>query len=67
MGTIQRTVRSSARASIRVVTECVNVHATLSIGVVARDVPCNGGVGGLVGLLEGDGALDVGVTTENSD
>lgn len=33
------TVRAGARASVRVVPERVNVHATLSVGIVAADVP----------------------------
>jgi hypothetical protein len=36
---VQRTVRSGAGASVGVVTEGVHVHATLSVGVVASDVP----------------------------
>jgi hypothetical protein len=43
------------------------MHAALGIGVVAGDVPCNGGLGALGGLLEGHGALDVGVSAENGD
>jgi hypothetical protein len=57
-------VRAGAGAAVGVVTESVDVHAAL---VVARDVPGDLGVGGLGGLLEGDGALDVGVTTDDSD
>jgi len=34
---------------------------------VAGDVPSDGGGRGIVLLLEGYGALDIGVTTENSD
>jgi hypothetical protein len=33
------TVRSSASAAVGVVTESVDVHATLSVGVVASNVP----------------------------
>ena len=61
------TVRSCTGAAIGVVAECVNVHATLSVGVVAGDVPCYSGWRSLAVLCESDGALDVGVTTENSD
>ena len=61
------TVRTGAGAAVGVVTEGVDVHATLGVGVVAGDVPGDLGLGGLGGLLEGDGALDVGVTTDNSD
>ena len=61
------TVRTGAGAAVGVVTEGVDVHATLGVGVVAGDVPGDLGLGGLGGLLEGDGALDVGVTTDDSD
>ena len=42
----------------------MDVHAALSVGVVAGDVPGDGGVGVLVGLLEGNGSGDLGVTAE---
>jgi hypothetical protein len=57
-------VRAGRCAAVGVVTELVDVHATLGIGVVASDIPGNCGWGGLGFLLEGDGALDVGVTTD---
>jgi hypothetical protein len=60
-------VRTGTRASIGVVAKSVNVHTTLSVGIVASDVPGNGGVGRLRGLLEDDGTRDFGVTSENSD
>jgi hypothetical protein len=63
----RRTMRSRARAPVRVISKRVDVHATLGIGVVAADVPCDLGVGVLVGLLEGDGALDVGIPAEDGD
>ena len=43
------------------------MHATLGIGVVAGDVPGEGGGGRLGLLLEDEGALDVGVTTEDGN
>jgi hypothetical protein len=43
------------------------VEATLCVGVVAGDVPRDGGGLRLRGLLEGDGAGDLGVTTDNSN
>lgn len=58
---------SGAGASVGVVAKSVNVHATLSIGIVASNVPCNGSVGVLIRLLKGNGTLDVGVSTEDSD
>lgn len=60
-------MRTSTGTTIGVVTECVNVHATLSIGVVASDIPGDGGGGGLIGLFEGNGSGNFGVTTEDSD
>jgi hypothetical protein len=60
-------VRSRASAAVGVVAKSVDVHATFSVGVVTADVPCDLGVGGLVLLLEGDGALYVGVSTEDGD
>lgn len=62
-----RTVRSSAGAAVGVVSEGVNVHATLRVGVVTGNVPFNGRGRCLAVLGEGDGALDVGVTTENGN
>lgn len=61
------TVRAGAGAAVGVVAEGVDVHSALGVGVVAADVPGDGGVGGLGGLLEGYGALDVGVTAEDCD
>lgn len=62
-----RTVRASRCAAVGVVTEGVDVHATLGVGVVARDVPRDSGRGRLGRLLEGDGAGDLGVTPDDSD
>ena len=58
---------ASGGAAVGVVTELVNVESTLSVGVVAGDVPGNGGRGTLASLLEGNGAADLSVTTENSN
>lgn len=60
-------MRTSRGAAIGVITELVNVEGTLGIGVVALDVPGDGGGGTLAGLLEGHGAGDLGVTAENSN
>ena len=57
-------MRTSRGAAVCVVTERVDVHATLSAGVVASDVPCDGGWGGLGLLLEGNGTGDLGVTSD---
>jgi len=64
---VRLTVRTGAGAAVGVVAESVDVHATLGVGVVAGHVPGDLGVGRLGGLLEGDGALDVGVTTDDGD
>lgn len=60
-------VRTSGGAAVGVVTELVDMEATLGVGVVALDVPRDGGGRVLVGLLEGDSAGDLGVTTEDSN
>jgi hypothetical protein len=60
-------VGSGAGAAVGVVAESVDVHAALSVGVVAGNVPCDLCGRGLVLLLKGDGTLDVGVSTEDGD
>ena len=61
------TVRTSRGAAVGVVAKGVDVHAALGIGIVAAQVPGDGG-GGAFGLLrEGDGAGDLGVTPDDSD
>jgi hypothetical protein len=60
-------VRAGRGAAVGVVTELVDVDTTLGVGVVAGEVPRDGGGGVLVGLLKGDSALDVGVSTDDSD
>lgn len=60
-------MRTGAGAAVGVVTESVDVHAALGVGIVARDVPGDLSLSRLGGLLEGDGALDVGVATDDSD
>ncbi len=54
---------ASGSAAVGIVTELVDVDATLSIGIVASDVPCDGSWGGLGFLFEGNGAGDLGVTS----
>lgn len=54
-------------AAVGVVTKSVDVEAALGVGVVAGEVPGNGGGVGLGGLLEGDSAGDLGVTAEECD
>jgi len=60
-------VRAGRGAAVGVVTKGVDVHATLGVGIVAADVPGNGGRARLGLLLKGDGARDLGVTTNDSD
>jgi hypothetical protein len=64
---LRRTVGSGGSAAVCVVPESVNVYSALSIGIIARDVPAHGRWAGLGGLLKGDGALDVGIATENGN
>ena len=58
------TVGSGGCAAVGVITELVDVHATLSIGVITRDIPCDGGRGGFGVLLEGDSSSDLRVTSD---
>lgn len=64
---IQHTVRPGRGAAVGVVSECVDVKATLSIGVVASDIPADLGRRRLGLLLEGDGPGDLRVTSKNAD
>lgn len=54
-------------AAVGVVAKGVNVHAALGVGVVAGDVPGDGGGSRLGRLLEDDGARDLGVTADDRD
>ena len=60
-------MRTGRGAAVGVVTELVDVESTLGVGVVAEDVPRDSGGSVLGGLLKGDGTVDLGVTTEDSD
>ena len=60
-------MRTSRCATVGVVTKLMDVHATLSIGVVAGDVVGDGGRRGLGRLFEGHLACDFRVSPENSD
>ena len=61
------TVRTGRCATVGVVTESVDMEATLSVGVVAGNVPRDGGRLVLRSLLEGDGSSDLGVTPDDSN
>lgn len=60
-------MRTGGGAAVGVVAEGVDVEATLGVGVVAGNVPADGGRGVLGLLLEDDGAGDLGVTTEDGN
>lgn len=60
-------MRTGAGATVGVVTKLVNVHASLSIGVVAGNVPGDGGWAGFGGLLKGHCASDLGVSSEDGN
>jgi len=55
---------TSGCAAVGVVTERVDMYATLGVGIIASDVVCDGSWGRLGGLLESDGACDFGVTSD---
>ena len=61
------TVGSCGGATIGIVTKLVDVHAALSIGVVASDIPRDGGRGGLRLLLESNSAGNLRVTSDDSN
>lgn len=60
-------VRASRGAAVGVVAKGVDVEAALRVGVVARDVPGDGGGSRLGLLLKGDSTGDLGVATEDTD
>jgi len=60
-------VRAGRGAAVCIVAKGVNMHATVRIGVLARDIPRDGGRGGLGLLLKGDGTRNLGVTPDDSD
>lgn len=61
------TVRTSRGASVGVVTKGVDVHATLGVGIMASNVPGDGGGVRLGSLLEGNSTGDLGVTTDDAN
>ena len=60
----KHTVRSRGSAAIGVVTKLMDVHTSLSIGIIACDIPADSGWGRLGFLLEDHGAGDLGVTSD---
>lgn len=60
-------MRSRRSAAIGVITELMNMHATLGRGVAAGNIVGDGRGRGLGGLLEGDGAADFGVAAEDGN
>lgn len=60
-------MRAGRGAAVGVVAKGVDVEATLGVGVIAGDVVGDGGRGTLRGLLEDDGAGDLGVSSEDSN
>ena len=57
----RRTVGARGRAAVGVVAKGVDVHAATGAGVIACDVPADGGGLGLGRLDKGDGARNAGV------
>jgi hypothetical protein len=60
-------MRTCGCAAVCVVTKSVDVNATLSIGIVASDIPRDGGRGGLRLLLESNSAGNLRVTSDDSN
>ena len=63
----QLTVSTCRGAAVGVVTKYMDVHATLGIGIVARNVPSDGSWARFRVLFEGNSALDGGVTTNDAN
>lgn len=60
-------VRPGRSASVGVITKRVDVEAALRVGIVAGQVPADGGGCRLRLLLEDNGPANLGVTTENGN
>ena len=54
-------------AAVGVVTELMDVESSLSVGVVAAEIPADGGRGAFIGLFESDCASDFGVSSEDGN
>lgn len=61
------TVRAGRGAAVGVVAEGVDVEAALGVGVVAGDIPRDGGGCRLGLLLEGDGTRDLRVSSDDGN
>lgn len=64
---VQRTVGTSTGAAIGVVTELMDVEASLSIGIMTTEIPADGGRGVFIGLFESDVPGDLGVSSEDGN
>ena len=60
-------MRPGTGAAVGVVAELMDVDASFGRGIRPFDIIADGGGAGLGGLLEGDGAANGGVPTENGD
>jgi hypothetical protein len=63
----EHTMRTSWRAAVGVVAKLVDMKATIGVGIMAADIPWNGGGRSFIRLLKGHGASDVGVAMKDSD
>lgn len=60
-------MRPGRGTAVRVIPELMDMHASLGVGVVARDVVHDLGRARLGLLLERHGALDFGVSAQDGD
>lgn len=60
-------MRTGGSAAVGVVTEGMDVESALGVGVVAGDIPADGGGRRLRVLLEGNGTRDLGVSANDSN
>lgn len=60
-------VRTSGSATVGVVTKLVDVHASQGVGVIAGNVPRDGGGVVFVFLLEVDNSENLRVSSDNSN
>lgn len=60
-------VRASRGATVGVVTKLVDVHASQRVGIIARDVPRDGGWVVFVFLFEVDNSANLRISSDNSN